>query len=258
MKLFLMLFQVTLFSQKDIQFGIDNFGANRILNFKDSDLDASTQKIVRGLETFKSGIGISFTVQKKINESWSIYTGLQYRFTGWQSKRYNNFTTDYWNSVPSSSLKKDYYHIHQVILPIDFHYRCFKLENVYLLGGLRFIYTPHFASQRNFYLSSGQKGIISSESNQFEDFPKWNISLRLGWGLKRNLTQRINLWLEPYFEYYFLNYDTIFRELIESAEEYGVYTDLTVTNSYLSMNRDGVKGQLYQIGIQTYISVKKK
>lgn len=253
----LMLINISVLSQKEIQFGVNNFGANRILNFKDSNLDALTQETISDLEIFKYGISTSFTVQKKIDKYWLIRTGFEYRYTGWQSKKYNDFTTDYWNSVPSSSLKKDYYHIHQAILPIDFHCRCFNQKERYLLGGLRLIYTPHFASQRNFYSSRGGGKIVSYESNQFEDFPKWNISFRLGWGLSKSLNRKFDLWLEPYIEYYLLDYDTVFAEIIQSAEELGAYTDLTTTNSYLSIRREGIKGYLYQIGIHTYIQINK-
>lgn len=233
-----------------LQFGIEPLIAHRILNFKNSKLSKSLQEKTSDLEIFKFGGGSTFYLDWAISEQSSLKFGLGYRLSGWQTKKYTPFI-DVWDVSPANNIKQEFYHIHQIVLPIYYSKQMSsKTPNLSLTGGIILTYSPNFIRQKN-HLSENSGKLIEIDPNQWESFPKFNLGFRLGLSQTIIVNSKFSFEVEPFIEFGLRQYDTELGYLVslsENDEDWSGWSTDNNGTSYMNLPQS-TKGHIIHSGI---------
>ncbi len=206
---FLSNFTATAQSPWRYSFGAGILGCGRILNFKDTRLNATEKNQLQTLETIKPGYMASIGLEKQIRENIRLGFHVGYQYSGFGSKTYT-VPDSVHNSTPQSARGRDSYIIHRMFLTTSLSKTIFSNQksSVFLSGGLTLFYNPRFVHRVYAINSDGSTGIISTTEKPLPEFPKLDIALNVGAGYERKLGQNTALSIVPNLRYFVRPYPT--------------------------------------------------
>jgi len=178
----------------------------RVLNKNDSGISDSLWSVVKNMEDsifepkfgYTGGIIFGYYVTNRI----SIESGVQYSNKGYKTIPIETFYDWDEPSIVATNIINYYY----LDIPLKVNYEFFKK---------RFQLITSLGAVGNIFIKSTVKTIAENPTELFSEekrdndyeYNKFNISASIGIGVKYNMSERMQLRLEPVFKYALLNFD---------------------------------------------------
>ena len=182
-----------------------NFSLGIITN--DGSVPSEVESGYRDIEIAKPSISSNIFVEYSINEKSIIGLGMGYQNNGSRTKKEDamvwgiNPITDEAYLEPNLAQVRNIYSHHNIEIPI--YYKHILGEKLFALIGVSSILNISSSSTVIQYHSNGSKKRNTWEDNS-TDFRKFNFSGNIGFGYDYLNTDKLSLFIFPYFQYGFL------------------------------------------------------